>query len=114
MVQRKLGWLNLLDAVRPYGIKYVLDLNTPEEKEVCKRLAKVAKSVRSLEEPTLQELTVNGRNFPVKEDTNLWSTLLDISGESGDEHRSAVVEFKFKATEEQVRAEPETRVFFRR
>ena len=59
VVQRTLGWLNLLDATRPYGIKYVLDLNNDEELQVAKRLVKLATKIRSLE-PCLSELMVSG------------------------------------------------------
>jgi hypothetical protein len=39
----RLGWLNVLDPVNPDGLRYVLRLSVPEEREVLRKLCMLAR-----------------------------------------------------------------------
>jgi hypothetical protein len=79
-VQRRLGVLNLLDLSRPFGLRYELDLNTVEEREVAVRLVKVARRIRDPNNQCFHDLRANGKWIVVKEDSNMMHRLLLATG----------------------------------
>jgi hypothetical protein len=83
-VQRRLGVLNLLDLSRPFGVRYELNLNVAEEREVAIRLVKVARRIRDPNQQCFHDLRANGKWIKVKEDTNMMHRLLLATGAAAD------------------------------
>uniref|UniRef100_A0A7S0N4J0 Uncharacterized protein n=2 Tax=Pyramimonas obovata TaxID=1411642 RepID=A0A7S0N4J0_9CHLO len=78
-VAQRLGWMNLLDMRRPDGIFYYLRIAIPEERAVANKLNKLAvriKEPRSCWEGLACSIHGVWRPLYVKEDANMWSTIL--------------------------------------
>ena len=83
-VQRRLGVLNLLDLSRPFGVRYMLNLNVAEEREVALRLVKVARRIRDPNQQCFHDLRANGKWIKVKEDANMMHRLLLATGAAAE------------------------------
>ena len=93
-MMRRLGYLNvvnLLDA----DMHYILRLERPDEREMMRRLVRVAVRSYLPGEPNILNLQINGRPVKFAEDGKLWTLLTDNS-----ENPTNVIEFDFKATPE--------------
>lgn len=77
-VSRRLGMYNILDLKRPEDIFWTLRLSIQEEFAVGRKLNILATKITE-ERTCFRDLLVNGRQFYVKEDGGMWSTLLVAS-----------------------------------
>lgn len=73
-----------MDLCRPFGVRYELNLNVAEEREVAMRLVKVARRIRDPNQQCFHDLRANGKWIKVKEDANMMHRLLLATGAAAE------------------------------
>ncbi|XRA98373.1 NACHT domain-containing protein [Pycnococcus provasolii] len=93
-LMRRLGYLNVVTMLDP-DMHYLLRLGRSDERDMCKRLVRLAARFYTVGEPCFRNLQLNGRPVNFVEDGKLWALLTSNSAESQN-----VVEFDFVANAE--------------